>query len=139
VAESFRDLVVWQKAIEMALSVYRLTAGFPATERFGLATQMRRAAVSVSSNIAEGAGRATTGEFLQFLGIAPGSNYKLESQCVIACGLHFGSLQHLDATEEQCAATAACSISSSSRSKPKRIPAAKPATSLSTSHPLLAT
>ncbi len=69
-AGSFKELLVWQRATELAISVYRLTSLFPDAERFGLTNQMRRAAVSVSSNIAEGAGRATSGEFLQFLGIA---------------------------------------------------------------------
>jgi four helix bundle protein len=101
-AGSFKDLVVWQKAIELALSVYRLTTEFPEAERFGLTNQMRRAAVSVSSNIAEGAGRATTGEFVQFLGIARGSNFGIESQFVIARGLGFGTSQNLDEAERLC-------------------------------------
>jgi four helix bundle protein len=99
-AGSFQELVVWKKSIELALSVYRLTAQFPDVERFGLTNQMRRAAVSISSNIAEGAGRATNGEFLQFLGIARGSNFELESQCVIARGLGFGKQQDLQEAEK---------------------------------------
>jgi four helix bundle protein len=101
-AGSFKELLVWQRATEMALSVYRLTARFPDGERFGLTNQMRRAAVSVSSNIAEGAGRATLGEFLQFLGIARGSNFELESQFVIARGLDFGKLGELEDAEKLC-------------------------------------
>jgi four helix bundle protein len=99
-AGSFQELVVWKKSIELALSVYRLTAQFPDVERFGLTNQMRRAAVSISSNIAEGVGRATNGEFLQFLGIARGSNFELESQCVIARGLGFGKQQDLQEAEK---------------------------------------
>jgi four helix bundle protein len=101
-AGSFQDLVVWKKSIELALSVYRLTAQFPDAERFGLTNQMRRAAVSISSNIAEGAGRATKGEFLQFLGIARGSNFELESQFVIARGLGFGAQQIQKEAEKLC-------------------------------------
>lgn len=101
-AGSFKELLVWQRATELALSVYRLTAQFPDAERFGLTNQMRRAAVSVSSNIAEGAGRATSGEFLQFVGIARGSNFELESQFVIARGLNFGKLPELEDAEKLC-------------------------------------
>ena len=76
---SFRDLQVWQKAIELSLAVYALTAVFPRNELFGLTSQLRRASVSIPSNIAEGADRGTTGEFRQFLGIAkaPTLNSKL--------------------------------------------------------------
>jgi four helix bundle protein len=101
-AGSFKELLVWQRATELAISVYRLTALFPDAERFGLTNQMRRAAVSVSSNIAEGTGRATSGEFLQFLGIARGSNFELESQFVIARGLNFGTLPTLEQAEKLC-------------------------------------
>jgi four helix bundle protein len=101
-AGSFKELLVWQRATESAISVYRLTALFPDAERFGLTNQMRRAAVSVSSNIAEGAGRATSGEFPQFLGIARGSNFELESQFVIARGLNFGTLPTLKEAEKLC-------------------------------------
>jgi four helix bundle protein len=101
-AGSFKELLVWQRATELAISVYRFTAQFPDAERFGLTNQMRRAAVSVSSNIAEGAGRATSGEFLQFLGIARGANFELESQFVIARGLDFGKLPELEDAEKLC-------------------------------------
>lgn len=99
-AGSFKELLVWQRATELAISVYRFTAQFPDAERFGLTNQMRRAAVSVSSNIAEGAGRATSGEFLQFLGIARGSNFELESQFVIARGLGFGKQAEMKEAEK---------------------------------------
>lgn len=68
--ESFRELMVWQRSIQLALAVYRLTSVFPREEIYGLSSQIRRASVSVASNIAEGQGRASTGEFRQFLGIA---------------------------------------------------------------------
>lgn len=78
------DLQAWQLAIQMVKDVYALTANFPPSETYGLAQQMRRSAVSVPSNIAEGAARNSTKEFLHFLGIARGSLSELETQIVIA-------------------------------------------------------
>jgi four helix bundle protein len=86
---SFRDLVVWQRAIQLCREVYRLTAVFPTGERFGLINQMRRASVSIASNIAEGYGRSTKGEYVLFLGHARGSNCELQTQLVIAQELGF--------------------------------------------------
>ena len=100
--QSFRDLTVWQRAIELTLEVYRLTASFPDSERFGLTNQLRRAAVSVASNIAEGYGRSTKGEYVLFLGHARGSISEVETQLVIARGLEFGSQKLLQAAEESC-------------------------------------
>jgi four helix bundle protein len=100
--ESFKDLAVWQRAVEMTLEVYKLTSSFPDSERFGLINQLRRASVSVPSNIAEGYGRATRGEYLQFLGHARGSNSEVETQIVIAKALGFGSKQMLQTAEELC-------------------------------------
>jgi four helix bundle protein len=100
--ESFRSLAVWQRAIELTLSVYKLTASFPDSERFGLTSQLRRAAVSVASNIAEGYGRSTKGEYLLFLGHARGSNSEVETQLVISKALGFGSSEMLERTEELC-------------------------------------
>lgn len=102
VGESFRNLTVWQRSIELTTAVYRLTSSFPDSERFGLSNQMRRAAVSVASNIAEGYGRSTTGEYVQFLGHARGSNSELETQIVISKALGFGSEQMLQTSEELC-------------------------------------
>jgi four helix bundle protein len=82
--KGFRDLTVWQKAMDLAASVYRITKEFPADERFGLTSQMRRAAVSIPSNIAEGHARNSTGEFIQALGVAKGSLAELETQAEIA-------------------------------------------------------
>ena len=82
--KSYRDLVAWQRARKLVQKVYLLTAAFPAGERFGLVSQMDRAAVSVPSNIAEGYGRATTQDYLHFLRIARGSAYELETQLVLA-------------------------------------------------------
>lgn len=82
--KSYRDLVAWQRARELVKEVYLLTAKFPVGERFGLVSQMDRAAVSIPSNIAEGYGRATTQDYLHFLRIARGSAYELETQLVLA-------------------------------------------------------
>lgn len=82
--KSYRDLVAWQRARKLVKEVYLLTAAFPVGERFGLVSQMDRAAVSVPSNIAEGYGRATTQDYLHFLRIARGSAYELETQLVLA-------------------------------------------------------
>ena len=85
--KSYRDLVAWQRARELVKEVYLLTALFPAGERFGLVSQMDRAAVSIPSNIAEGYGRSTTQDYLRFLRIARGSAYELETQLVLATDL----------------------------------------------------
>jgi four helix bundle protein len=100
--QSFRNLAVWQREIELTVAVYRLTSVFPDTEKFGLTNQMRRAAVSIASNVAEGYGRATRGEYLQFLGHARGSCSGVETQIVIAKELGFGSKEQLRMTEELC-------------------------------------
>ena len=91
--ESFKDLVVWQRSIQMTVAAYNLTSSFPPSEQFGLTNQLRRAAVSVASNIAEGYGRSTTGEYLQFLGHARGSNCEVQTQLIISRELEFGSEQ----------------------------------------------
>lgn len=98
-ARSFRELVVWQKSIELATAIYRLTQGFPKDEIYGLSSQVRRSAVSVSSNIAEGQGRLSTGEFRQFLGFARGSNFELQTQLEIARALKMGDSKLIDEAE----------------------------------------
>ena len=92
---SFKDLLAWQRAIELSLQVYKLTSDFPSTEQFGLTSQMRRASVSIASNIAEGSSKASKGEFLQFLGHAKVSNCELQTQLIIAEGLQLGSTKAL--------------------------------------------
>jgi four helix bundle protein len=89
--KSFRDLIVWHRSIELSVAVYEFTAGFPKEEMFGLKSQLRRASVSVASNIAEGSGRRSTGEFLQFLGMDRGSNAEVQTQLVISDKLGFGT------------------------------------------------
>jgi four helix bundle protein len=88
--QSFRDLQIWQKSMQLAVAVYRVTREFPREELYGLTSQIRRSAVSVPSNIAEGQGRLNLGEFRQFLGIARGSNCELQTQLEIAIALGLG-------------------------------------------------
>ena len=87
--QSYKDLIVWQKGIALAKLVYTITAKFPAEEKFGLVSQMRRAAVSIPSNIAEGQARHTTGEFIQFISHAEGSVAELNTQLILAVELKF--------------------------------------------------
>jgi four helix bundle protein len=89
-AQDYRDLVVWQKAIQLTVCIYKLTQTFPKEELYGLCSQMRRASVSVASNIAEGRGRLNVGEFRQFLGLAQGSVYELQTQLIVAKALALG-------------------------------------------------
>jgi four helix bundle protein len=81
---NLKELKIWQKAIDLAVLVYKATVNYPADERFGLTSQIRCAAVSIPSNIAEGAGRNYNKEFCHFLGIANGSSYELQTQLVIS-------------------------------------------------------
>jgi four helix bundle protein len=96
---SFRDLQAWQRAIQLSVAIYRLTRDFPREEIYGLTSQIRRCAVSVPSNIAEGHGRLSTGEYRQFLGIARGSNFELQTQLEIARALGFGDTKTLEEAE----------------------------------------
>jgi four helix bundle protein len=89
-ANTYRDLKVWQRSIDLAEGVYRVTADFPRSEVYGLSSQMRRAAVSVASNIAEGWGRRSRNEYGRFVLIARGSKDELQTQPVIAERLGFG-------------------------------------------------
>lgn len=85
----YRDLLVWQKAMELAREVYLRAEEFPKSETFGLRMQMRRSSVSVASNIAEGHGRLTDPQLRNSLGMARGSLYELQTQTELACGLQF--------------------------------------------------
>ena len=87
--QSYRDLVAWNKAMELVTEIYRVTNNFPKEELFGLMSQLRRAAVSIPSNIAEGKGRLSKGEFRQFLGNARGSLAEVETQILIAQNLSY--------------------------------------------------
>jgi four helix bundle protein len=86
---SYKDLVVWQKGIALAKVVYGLTRNFPSEEKFGIIAQMRRAAVSIPSNVAEGQARHTTGEFIQFISHAEGSVAELDTQLILSLELKF--------------------------------------------------
>jgi four helix bundle protein len=97
--QSFRDLIVWQKSIQLATAIYRLTQDFPREELYRLSSQMTRAAVSLASNIAEGQGRLSTGEFRQFLGMARGSGFELQTQLEVARPLGLGNAKSIDEAE----------------------------------------
>ena len=84
-----RDLIVWQKAMNLAVTVYRATASFPRAEAFGITAQLRKAAVSVPSNLAEGSARRTSADFLSFLHIARGSQAELDTQLRLAVALGY--------------------------------------------------
>ncbi|MEX2187413.1 MAG: four helix bundle protein, partial [Pirellulales bacterium] len=86
---NFRDLIAWQRGVDLAIEVYRVTKFFPREETYGLSSQLRRAAVSVSSNIAEGHSRRTPRDFLQFLAVARGSLAEVETQITIAARLSY--------------------------------------------------
>ncbi|WP_224999961.1 four helix bundle protein [Cesiribacter sp. SM1] len=84
---NYKQLKVWQEAVALATDIYKLTAQFPAEERFGLQSQVRRSCVSIALNIAEGAGRATSGEFKQFIGYASGSANEVDTTLIICRNL----------------------------------------------------
>ena len=87
--KSYRDLQVWQEAVDLVELVYRASAAFPADERFGLTSQLRRSSVSIPSNIAEGHARPSTRDYLRFLGISLGSLAEMETQLLIAQRLEY--------------------------------------------------
>ena len=95
--KSYQDLIAWRKAMSLVIEIYKATMNFPRHEIYGLSSQLRRAAVSIPSNIAEGHGRATSGEFMQFLCHARGSLCEVETQIVIA-----RELAYITAEEERC-------------------------------------
>lgn len=86
---NFKELKIWQKALSLSVDVYKVTALFPKEDRFGLISQIKRSAVSIPSNIAEGAGRNSVKEFLYFLSVANGSSYELQTQLLISNKLNF--------------------------------------------------
>jgi four helix bundle protein len=103
IVQSYRDLVVWKKSMTLVLDVYRSTQAFPKPETYGLVAQLRRAAVSIPSNIAEGQARLSTAEFKQSLGHARGSLMEVETQILISQEL--GYLEH-DQSEQLLSASA---------------------------------
>ena len=99
-AKSYRELDVWQCAIQLSVALYKLTKDFPREEIYGLTSQLRRAGVSVASNIAEGYGRTAKGEYRSFLGIARGSALEVQTQLVIAHELGFGDPGNITEAEK---------------------------------------
>lgn len=100
---NYKDLIVWQKAIDLATWIYNLTSIFPKEELYGIVSQMRRAAVSIPSNIAEGQSRQHKTEFIQFLSIAKGSLSELETQLIISGRLKYISENDLNEGKERIA------------------------------------
>jgi four helix bundle protein len=92
----YKDLKIWLKAMDLVTKVYETTAKFPDHEKFGLVSQINRSAVSIPSNIAEGAGRNSAKEFIQFLAIANGSSFELETQLMLSKNLNYLSDISLD-------------------------------------------
>lgn len=97
---SYRDLKVWQRGIELIIEIYRLTKPFPKDELFALVSQMRRAAVSIVSNIAEGYARKSRQEYIRFLRIAFASGAELETQLIVAQKLQFASQKEYEKAEQ---------------------------------------
>ena len=93
---SYQDLEVWRKSLKLAEMVYRLSAGFPSSEKYGMTVQARRSACSVAANIAEGAARRGAREFIQFLGIASGSLAETETYLILAGRLGMARRKHLE-------------------------------------------
>lgn len=102
--KSYRDLRVWQGAMTLAESCYRLTRAFPKEEMFGMVSQIRRSAASVPANIAEGHGRENTRTFVQYLRISQGSLKELETHLLLAQRVGLATPQHIDPPMEQCQA-----------------------------------
>ncbi len=94
---SYKGLIVWQKSIALVKSIYVLTARFPNEEKFGIISQMRRSAVSIPSNIAEGQARRTTGDYIRFVSMAEGSLAELDTQLIISIDLGFCNNQEAEA------------------------------------------
>lgn len=101
VSRNYRDLIVWQRAMDLVETIYRLSAGLPAEERFGLTSQLRRSAVSIPSNIAEGQARGSAPDFVRFLQIAHGSLREAETQLMIAQRIGYLSHREVEPLLEQ--------------------------------------
>ena len=99
-AQDYRGLKVWQKAVDLTVLIFKLTRSFPKSEMYGLTSQMRRASVSISSKIAEGRGRINAGEIRQFLSVARSSTCKLLTQIHVARALEFRNFRVLDEAEK---------------------------------------
>ncbi|MGO8790374.1 MAG: four helix bundle protein [Terriglobia bacterium] len=91
----YKELDVWKKSVALTTEIYKLTAGFPDSERYGMTSQIRRATTSIPANIAEGWGRGSRGEYIQFLTVARGSLMELETHLIISCNLQFVDSEQL--------------------------------------------
>jgi len=98
----FRDLIVWQRSMELSVAIYDLTRDFPREEIYGLTSQMRRASVSILSNIAEGHGRHSRSQLANFTAMAKGSCYELEAQLLLARELSYGAVEKLQRSQGLC-------------------------------------
>ena len=98
--KQYKDLIVWQKAIELVIAIYSVTKTFPQSEQYGLTSQMRRCAVSIPSNIAEGSKRSSRKDYKHFLHIAYGSGAELETQLEITKRLSFGAQDDYNRIDE---------------------------------------
>ena len=98
--QDYKELDVWRKSVALTTELYKLTSRFPDTERYGLTSQIRRATTSIAANIAEGWGRGSTGEYIQFLTVARGSLMELETHLIVACNLHFLNSDELGSVSE---------------------------------------
>ena len=101
-SNTFRDLKVWNLAMDLSVLIYQLTATFPKHETYGLSSQMRRASVSIPSNIAEGKARSSRKDFRLFVTMAIGSNWELQTQLALARRLHYASETMITETETVC-------------------------------------
>ncbi|MFH1004879.1 MAG: four helix bundle protein [Bacteroidota bacterium] len=100
--KNFQDLIVWQKSINLTKQIYQHTSSFPKEEMYGLTSQMRRASVSIPANISEGQARNTTGEFIQFLGIAKGSLAELRTLILLSRNLEFLTKENSEVLLNNC-------------------------------------
>ena len=98
---NYKELKIWQKSVDLAVSIYDVTKNFPREELYGLTSQLRRCAVSIPSNIAEGAGRNTKKDFNNFLGISNGSSCELETQLIIAHRINFIDISVLESVQQE--------------------------------------
>ena len=98
----YQSLIVWQKSMDLTIEIYRLTKKLPKDELYGLTNQLRRAAVSIPSNIAEGNGRASTGDYLRFLSIARGSKSEIETQLLLCVKLNYVQQSEIEESLKLC-------------------------------------
>ena len=99
--ESFKDLIVWQRGIELVNDIYKLTKHFPKDELYGITSQIRRAAISIPANVAEGWGRGTTKNYIQFLEISRGSLFELNTLIIISYNQDYVTRENCDAIENK--------------------------------------